>query len=220
MKQTKIALKNWFIVPLSSPSLSRKDNVDKLAKIQIGMENCDISLSQIALEREAQYLTSQAFRVEEEHLRLKSRSIWLKAGDRNSAFFHRQCRARLSRNHISEITNDDGVVIKGKDHLKQAAYSHFQKLFQDDGIYDEEVSKEFLNNVPSLVSNEENIYLMRPFLEREIVEVIWAMGSDKAPGPHGYSIHFFKVCWPIIKSDLLRMILAFQRKVKLGGCTN
>ena len=136
------------------------------------MENCDISLSQIALEREAQYLTSQAFKVEEEHLRLKSRSIWLKAGDRNSAFFHRQCRARLSRNLISEITNDDGVVIKGKDPLKHAAYSHFQKLFKDDGIYDEEVSKEFLNNVSSLVSNEENIDLMRPFSEREIVEVI------------------------------------------------
>ena len=46
------------------------------------------------------------------------------------------------------------------------------------------------------------------------------MESDKALGPDGYSDHFFKVCWHIIKSDLLRMVLAFQRKVKLGGCTN
>ena len=72
LKQTKIVLKNWLRVPLSSPSLSRKDNVDKLSKIHIGMENGDVSLSQITLEREAQYLTSHAFRVEEEHLRLKS----------------------------------------------------------------------------------------------------------------------------------------------------
>ena len=96
LKQTKIALKKWLRVPLPSPSLSRKDNVEKLATIQIGMEKCDVSLSQIALEREVQYLTSQSFRLEEEHLRLKSRSIWLKAGNRNSSFFHRQCRARLS----------------------------------------------------------------------------------------------------------------------------
>ena len=87
-------------------------------------------------------------------------------------------------------------------------------MFQDDGLYDEEVSKEFLKNVPSLVSNEENIDLMKPFLEREIVEVIWAMESDKAPGPDDFSIHFFKVCWPIIKFDLLCMVLDFQRKVK------
>ena len=46
------------------------------------------------------------------------------------------------------------------------------------------------------------------------------MESDKDLGPDGYSNHFFKVCWHIIKSDLLRMVLAFQRKVKLGGCTN
>ena len=59
-----------------------------------------------------------------------------------------------------EIINDDGGVIKGQDFLKQAAYTHFQKLFQDDGIYDEEVSKEFLKYVPSLVNNEENIDLM------------------------------------------------------------
>ena len=94
-------------------------------------------------------------------------------------------------------------------------------MFQDDGIiYDEEVSKEFLKNVPSFVSNRENIDLMMPFSEKEIVEVIWAMESNKAPRPDGYSIQFFTVCWPIIKSDLLRMVLAFQRIVKLGGCTN
>ena len=111
-------LKKWLRVPLPSPSLSRKDSVDKLAAIQIGMENCDISLSQIALQREAQFLTTQSFRLEEDHLRLKSLSIWYKAGDRNTSFFHRQCRARISRNHISELINDDGVVIKGQDFLK------------------------------------------------------------------------------------------------------
>ena len=158
------------------------------------MENCDVSLSQIALEREAQYLTSQAFRVEEEHLRLKSRSLWLKAGDRNTSFFHRQCRARLSRNHISKITHDDGVVIKGQELLKHSTNMHFQKLFRDDGFFDEEVSKDFLNHVPSLVSNEDNYDLMKHFSEREIVDVIWAMESDKAPGLDSFSNHFYKVC--------------------------
>ena len=75
LMQTKNVLKKWLRVPLPSPLLSRKDRVDKLIAIQIGMENCDISLSQIALEREAQFLTTQSFRLEEDHLRLKSQSI-------------------------------------------------------------------------------------------------------------------------------------------------
>ena len=93
-------------------------------------------------------------------------------------------------------------------------------MFQDDGCADEEVSSEFLNNVPSIVSIEDNLELTKPFSEMEVVDIIWAMESDKAPGPDGFSIPFYKVCWSIIKSDMLRMISAFQKKSKLGGYTN
>ena len=71
-----------------------------------------------------------------------------------------------------------------------------------------------------LVSTEDNSELMKPLLEKEIVDVIWSMESDKAPRPDGFSIHFYKVCWPIIKFDLLHMVSAFQKKAKMGGCTN
>ena len=46
------------------------------------------------------------------------------------------------------------------------------------------------------------------------------MESDKAPGPDGFSIHFFKGCWPIIKFDLICMVSSLQKKGKVGGCTN
>ena len=158
------------------------------------MEERETTSSQKDQEQFAQYKTTQYFRKEEEHLRLKSRSLWLKAGDKNTAFFHRQCRARLSQNHISEIITGDGVIIKGQDLLKQLASRHFQLMFQDDGLIDQEVSSEFLDNVPSLVNAEDNHILRKPFLEKEIVDFIWSMESDKAPGPDSFSIHFYKVC--------------------------
>ena len=46
------------------------------------------------------------------------------------------------------------------------------------------------------------------------------MEPDKAPGPNGFSIHFYRTCWEIIKVDLLRMIKAFHQKAKVGGSTN
>ena len=46
------------------------------------------------------------------------------------------------------------------------------------------------------------------------------MEPDKAPGPDGFSIHFYRICWLVIKYDLLRMISSFLRKAKIGGCTN
>ena len=70
------------------------------------------------------------------------------------------------------------------------------------------------------MSEEENVELMKPFSEQEIIDVIWSMEPDKAPGPDRFSFHFYRVCWTVIKKDLLRMIKEFQLKAKVGGCTN
>jgi hypothetical protein len=46
------------------------------------------------------------------------------------------------------------------------------------------------------------------------------MEADKAPGPDGFTIHFYKSCWHIIKDDLLKMISGCMKKEKVGGGTN
>ena len=46
------------------------------------------------------------------------------------------------------------------------------------------------------------------------------MELDKSPRPNGISIHFYRVCWNVIKLYLFCMILSFLKKSKVGGCTN
>jgi len=46
------------------------------------------------------------------------------------------------------------------------------------------------------------------------------MELDKAPGPDELSIHFYRICWDIIKVDLYQMIKGFLRKAKVGGSIN
>ena len=91
---------------------------------------------------------------------------------------------------------------------------HFQNLYREDG------SSVFLSNIPSLVSEEENDELMKPFSEQEIIDVIWSMEPNKAPSPDGFFFHFYRICWTIIRKYLLRIIKAFQVKSKVGVCTN
>ena len=119
-----------------------------------------------------------------------------------------------------EIISREGEVIKGQAHLQQDSHIHFHHLFNEDRTTDDDVNADFLSNIPSLVNAEVNAGLVKPFSEKEIVEVIWAMDQGKAPGPNGFSIHFYKSCWKIIKSDLLRMNSNFLKKAKVGGCTN
>ena len=114
----------------------------------------------------------------------------------------------------------DGVVIKGQDPLKQAAWTHFQLLFHEDGLAGSDVSVELLDKIHALVNREDNQALLKPFSEQKILDVIRAMEPDKAPGPDGFSFHVYRVCCNIIKYDLIRMVLAFQNKTKVGSCTN
>jgi len=146
--------------------------------------------------------------------------MWLKAGDRNTSFFHRQYKARLSRNHISELSSADGTIYKGIDQLKVAVEAHFQNLFSEVGEDCEEITSDYLTNIPLLVNKEDNVAFMKAFSEDEINKVVWSMEPDKAPGPDGFSIHFYRASREIIKVNLLRMIKAFQLKAKVGGNTN
>ena len=138
-------------------------------------------------EQKYQFNSFQAFRREEEYWRLKSRSNWLKVGDQNTSFFHKQCRVRLSQNDISKISFLSGEGVKGISQIKQLAEVHFHNLYREDGSSNSKFTSDFLSNIPSLVSEEENDELMKPFSEQEIIDVIWSMELDKAPGPNGFS---------------------------------
>jgi hypothetical protein len=46
------------------------------------------------------------------------------------------------------------------------------------------------------------------FSEEEIWETIEQLPSDKATGPDGFTGRFYKICWPIIKEDVLAVLSA------------
>ena len=129
------------------------------------MEVSKISPAILAKEQKAQFNTFRAFRKEEELWRLKSRSLWFIVGDKNSSFFHKHYRARLSHNHISEISSLSGESFKGISQLKQTTEVHFKSLFREDGVVNAELTSYFLSKVPRLVSAEDNGELMKPFSE-------------------------------------------------------
>jgi ribonuclease HI/exonuclease III len=220
LKATKQALKEWIKKPAPTPTEKRREAVQSLQTLQIEMESTDITAELLEKEIKEQRSTHQSFRKEEEYWRLKSRSLWLKAGDRNTSFFHRQYRARLSRNHIAEIKTGEGQVCKGFNQVKDAAEAHFRNLYRESTQSSEEETADFLSNIPSLISLEDNAILCRPTTEEEIINVVWSMDADKAPGPDGFTIHFYKTCWHIIKEDLQKMISGFMKKAKVGGGTN
>jgi len=81
LKATKHVLKNWIKRLGPSPTQQRKESVHALQALQTEMENKDITTELLEKETKAQRSAHQIFRKQEEYWQLKSRSLWLKAGD-------------------------------------------------------------------------------------------------------------------------------------------
>lgn len=220
LKTTKQALKEWIRKPVPTPTRVRKEAVYTLETLQTKMERKEITAELLEQEIKAQSSTYQSFLKEEEYWRIKSKSLWLKAGDQNTSFFHRQYRARLNMNHISKIRITEDHVNKGFTQVKATADNYFKNLFSEGTQDSKGKIAEFLSNIPHLINPEDNVVLTREVTEEEIIKIIWSMESDKVPGPDRFTIHFCKVYWNNIKRDLLKLIKGFMRKAKIGGGTN
>ncbi|KAI9072249.1 hypothetical protein K1719_045798 [Acacia pycnantha] len=60
-----------------------------------------------------------------------------------------------------------------------------------------------------VVTEEDNNRLMMPITNLEIEEVVFQIGANKAPGPNGYSAHFYQSAWKVIRNDVCGMVNDF-----------
>ena len=67
------------------------------------------------------------------------------------------------------------------------------------GETDSEAQLDLLHVIPSIISNAENRELENPIMEHEIRSEIWSLHADKAPGPNGFTINFYRASWDTIK---------------------
>lgn len=114
---------------------------------------------------------------------------------------------------------EDGRTLNQFVEIKEATCSHFEALYTVSKGADLEDTAAILENIPSIISPNENTELMKEITEEEIQSAVRGLALDKAPGPDGFTIHLFRECWDIIKTDLKHMTYV-QKSCRIRGCTN
>ena len=133
--------------------------------------------------------------------RLRSRIQFLKEGDANTHFFHRQAVYRKKRKFISNL-EEDGRVYTNHEDIQGVLDGFFTNLLGTD--FPRSVTIDLLGcHRPAADLSE----LDSPFSEKEVRDAIADLPSDKAPGPDGFMGRFYKTCWNIIKEDLLAALI-------------
>eukprot|EP00253_Pinus_taeda_P023364 PITA_23364 len=111
-----------------------------------------------------------------------------------------------SRNRILELKNNTGEILKSHNDISALLSDHFKSIAQEPPINREEAIKELTAAIPKTITSDQNLALCREVSLEEVEEAIRSMPNDKAPGPDGFTINFYKACWSIVKQDVWEVV--------------
>lgn len=165
------------------------------------MENsksrCDQRGIMMFKEAQLQYLC--VLHQQSDYWRQRAKEFWLRDGDTNSIFFHNSVKRQRQINRISRLKNDEGDWVERGTGLDSLVTAYFNNLLSAvGGNFDQ-----MIDLIESRVSAAQNSVLSCRITMQEVKIALFAMKSDKSPGPDGMSPGFLQHFWDIISSELL-----------------
>ncbi|XP_027127794.2 uncharacterized protein [Coffea arabica] len=149
---------------------------------------------------------ANAYKEEEAFWSQKSRISWLRAGDKNTRYFHSFVKGRCVSNRLNRLQRDDGSWTANEEEVVTELSEYFKDLFTSGG---KDEMTEILEGIPHYITQEMNDKLTKEVMEEEIHDALFSMNPEKAPGQDGMTPLFFQKFWNTIKSDIIIAIKAF-----------
>jgi len=167
------------------------------------------SLENAAHELEAQRKWQILATAEESFFRQRSRVTWFAEGDGNTRYFHRMADSRKSVNTITTLVDDSGTQIDSQQGIADHCALYFENLLSDD------------NDPYSLEQDDMNLLLTyrcpysqvadleAMFSDEDIKAAFFGLPSNKACGPDGFPVEFFKAAWSCIGAEVTAVVREF-----------
>ena len=93
-----------------------------------------------------------------------------------------------------------------QDDIRDHIASFYERLYTET-----DHSRPLLEEIQfSATSDEDAMWLERPFDENEIIDVVKGFNGNKAPGSDGFSLAFFQQCWNVVRFEVLAMCQEFH----------
>lgn len=145
-------------------------------------------------------------RQEEVLWRQKSRIRWLKEGAKNTKFFHKTTVHQRMRNQISQVNNAQGVKVETQEEIEHEFLHYFKEMSQEPNINRDEAIDNITRQIPRLITEEQNILLLKPISLQEVEIAVNSLKVGKAPGPDGFTSIFFQHFWELIKWEVWQVV--------------
>lgn len=90
------------------------------------------------------------------------------------------------KNNILEIKNTQGELTQDINEIKEIGVRFFQHLLSIEGELDTAQMEDILENIPKLMTNEQNWRLTMPFSDLKIKNTFFSMVHHKSLGLDGF----------------------------------
>ncbi|KAL4355431.1 hypothetical protein GQ457_06G037310 [Hibiscus cannabinus] len=199
LKNVKGAIKDWNKSHCHSPGKSIKALEKEIHILELEQQK---GFKDSLLSRKLATLRSalwKELRVEERAWLQKSRLKWFKEGDHNTNFFHLTASNRRRFNSLRGIRYkgtslfDPSEILKCVHEFFSAAYNVESALEVED-----------FNLSFSGISLSQQASLEAMFTKEEVWRAICSSDSNKAPGPDGFNMGFFKTFWSKLENPIMQ----------------
>nr|DAD39805.1 TPA_asm: hypothetical protein HUJ06_014128 [Nelumbo nucifera] len=206
LKECKIKLKEW-----NKKVFGRVE--ERLQRLQQKIHDLQSNLRTQRDKENLLYKQYDDWLEKEEHLwRVKFRELWLKAGDRNTKFFHQMVKYKRRTQDIEWIQGRNGEWLTNCNDIT----SIFEEAIKQVGNIDESSQFHRLDilDFPKLTYTQCQSLLSPPIAE-EIKAALFQMHPHKAPGPDGYIAFFFQHYWSSLGTDIIQLVSDFFQSGQL-----
>jgi len=131
--------------------------------------------------------------------------MWLKEGDKCTKFFHSIANSNRRYNSMDSLLIGD--IPSNQTEIGEHVVKFYQKLFSESCRWRPMVDGISFDSI----SESEASCLERAF-EEEVRKVVSVMNGDKASGPDGFSMAFFKAYWDVLSLDIMKVFYYFHAR--------
>nr|GEU49601.1 RNA-directed DNA polymerase, eukaryota [Tanacetum cinerariifolium] len=142
--------------------------------------------------------------LQSKELAQKIKIKWAIEGDKNSSFFHGMLNKK--RNSMSARgVMVDGMWVDDPRKVKKQFVDQFSARFSKPNKKCVSIQMDF----PKKISDDQLRDLERDVTNEEIKMAVWHCGTEKAPGPDGFTFGFYRRFWYLIHEDVSAAVRYF-----------
>eukprot|EP00253_Pinus_taeda_P029510 PITA_29510 len=206
LKHLKFHLKQWNSETFGNIFKVQHDLQKALVELQQEISTGGHTERTLEQEQHIHNQLKERRKQEEIYWKQKSRIRWLKEGERNTKFFHRTTVQRRMCNNIPFIQKPGGERVEQHEEIEKEFLNHFKQVHQEPEINRRPTIERIINNVPKLITEEHNEFLLRPIQTQEVDIAMAQLKDGKAPDPEGFTTTFFHKFWELIKMEVWQVV--------------